>query len=78
MRQEGVVDESFNCGCSMTTRDYGDIYSIPRVPGIYAFHVGGGRVQSISYVGSTGNLRTRVSQHMEYRDSSVTSGLRLR
>ena len=31
MRQEGVVDESFNCGYSMTTRDYGDIYSIPRV-----------------------------------------------
>ena len=58
----------------MMTRDYAEIYSIPRVPGIYAFHVGGSRVKSIAYVGSTGNLRNRVSQHLEYRDSSVTTG----
>ena len=58
----------------MMTRDYAEIYSIPRVPGIYAFHVGASRVKSIAYVGSTGNLRNRVSQHLEYRDSSVTTG----
>ena len=58
----------------MMTRDYTEIYTIPRVPGIYAFHVGGSRVKSIAYVGSTGNLRNRVSQHLEYRDSSVTTG----
>ena len=59
----------------MTTRDYDEIYSIPRVPRIYAFHAGAGRVRSISYVGSTGNLRNRVSQHLEYRDSSVVTGV---
>ena len=58
----------------MMTRDYTEIYTIPRVPGIYAFHVGGSRVKSIAYVGSTGNLRNRVSQHLEYRNSSVTTG----
>ena len=58
----------------MTMRDYTEIYSIPRIPGIYAFHAGAGRVQSIAYVGSSGNIRNRVSQHLEYRDSSVATG----
>jgi hypothetical protein len=58
----------------MTTRDHREIYSIPTIPGIYAFHAGAGRIQSISYVGSSGNLRNRVSQHLEYRDSSIATG----
>ena len=58
----------------MSTRDYHSIYSAPTISGIYALHAGGARVSSTVYVGSTGNIRRRISQHLEYRDTSVATG----
>ena len=58
-------------------RDYSGIYStpIPKAPSVYAFISGGAaRSQHIVYVGSGGKLRDRISQHLEYRNSSVTTG----
>ena len=58
----------------MTLRSYDSLYGAPTTSGIYALYAGEGRITSIVYVGSSGNIRRRLSQHLEYRDTSVTTG----
>ena len=58
----------------MTLRSYDSLYQSPTTNGIYALYAGAGRVTSIVYVGSSGNIRRRLSQHLEYRDTSVATG----
>lgn len=61
----------------MLTKDTREVYErIPvKVPGIYAFRTGAGRVRSTCYVGQSSDLRRRIEQHLEYRNSSVTTGV---
>ena len=46
---------------------------VPRDPGLYAMY-GGLPEGWVAYVGQAGNLARRLAQHLERRDSSVTTG----
>ncbi len=50
------------------------ILELPRASAIYALYGGQGRGSYVAYVGVADNLRTRVSQHLVRRDSSVATG----
>jgi hypothetical protein len=47
---------------------------IPKWEGIYAFFEGDPAKVSCAYVGETGNLNSRIKQHLVLRNSSVTTG----
>ena len=55
-------------------RDPFAIREIPQTPGVYCLLGYSARGAYAAYVGIGGNLRVRVSQHLEYRNSSVTTG----
>lgn len=48
---------------------------VPRVPALYAMYGGSPQRTWVAYVGQGGNLAERLSQHLERRDSSVTTGV---
>jgi hypothetical protein len=47
---------------------------VPRRPALYAMHGGRAGNAWVAYVGIAGNLRQRLVQHFERRDSSVVTG----
>ncbi len=47
---------------------------LPSVPAVYAMYGGRGRGRYVAYVGVADKLRRRVEQHLERRESSVTTG----
>lgn len=47
---------------------------MPNVPAVYAMFGGQGQALYVAYVGVADRLRQRVEQHLEKRDSSVTTG----
>lgn len=55
-------------------RDYSAIGLIPKKPGVYCLLGFSAKGEYAAYVGMGGNLHSRVSQHLEYRNSSVTTG----
>ena len=55
-------------------RNYYDIRKIPKEPGIYCLFGHSERGAYPAYVGKASRLQIRVSQHLEYRNSSVTTG----
>jgi hypothetical protein len=55
-------------------RDYYDVRRIPKEPGIYCLLGHSERGAYPAYVGKASRLQIRVSQHLEYRNSSVTTG----
>ena len=55
-------------------RDYFGIRSIPRAPGVYCLLGFSARGLYPAYIGIASNLLNRISQHLEYRNSSVTTG----
>jgi hypothetical protein len=54
-------------------RDYYDIRRIPKEPGIYCLLGHSERGAYPAYVGKASRLQIRVSQHLEYKNSSVTT-----
>lgn len=48
--------------------------AVPKDPGLYAMYGGVPPRTWVAYVGQAGNLAQRLSQHLERRDSSVTTG----
>ena len=56
-------------------RDFTPVREIPASPGVYCLLGYAVRGAYAAYVGIGGNLRNRVSQHLEYRNSSVTTGV---
>lgn len=55
-------------------RDYSSISLLPRKPGLYCLQGYSAKGLYNAYVGISGNVQNRVSQHLEYRNSSVTTG----
>lgn len=55
----------------ITTQSISDL---PAKPAVYALYGGAGRSSYVAYVGITGNLKNRITQHLVRRDSSVTTG----
>jgi hypothetical protein len=49
---------------------------VPSDPGLYAMYGGLPPRSWVAYVGQAGNLAQRLSQHLDRRDSSVTTGTR--
>src|SRR5215831_10501887 len=47
---------------------------VPKDPGLYAMYGGVSPRTWVAYVGQAGNLAQRLSQHLERRSSSVTTG----
>lgn len=56
------------------TKDVQRVSRVPDVPAVYALYGGRGRSLHIAYVGIAEHLRQRLEQHLEYRNSSVTTG----
>ena len=50
------------------------ISELPAKPAVYALMGGSGRSRYIAYVGIAGNLKSRITQHLVLRDSSVATG----
>jgi hypothetical protein len=50
------------------------ISQTPNHPAIYAIYGGRGGKNQAAYIGISGNLRRRIEQHLEKRNSSVTAG----
>lgn len=50
------------------------IADLPSQPAVYALYGGRGRGLHLAYIGSARDLRTRITQHLIRRDSSVTTG----
>lgn len=50
------------------------IADLPGRPAVYALYGGRGRGLHVAYVGSARDLRTRITQHLIRRDSSITTG----
>lgn len=50
------------------------IADAPNQPAVYALYGGRGRGAHVAYVGSARDLRTRLTQHLIRRDSSITTG----
>jgi hypothetical protein len=48
---------------------------VPRRPAIYALYGGRPKQAWVAYVGIAGNLRQRLVQHFERRDSSIVTGV---
>ena len=48
--------------------------AVPKIPGLYAMYGGVPPRTWVAYVGQAGNLAQRLRQHLERRDSSVTTG----
>ena len=48
--------------------------AVPKNPAVYAFYGGLPPRPRVVYVGQAGNLAQRLAQHLERRDSSVTTG----
>jgi hypothetical protein len=48
--------------------------AVPKKPGLYAMYGGVPPRTWVAYVGQAGNLAQRLSQHLDRRDSSVTTG----
>jgi hypothetical protein len=55
-------------------RDYSSIAALPKVPAIYCLLGYSAKGLYNAYVGISSNLQNRISQHLEYRNSSVTTG----
>jgi hypothetical protein len=51
-----------------------EIKEAPKIPAVYAMMGGTPRTSYVAYVGIAKNLRTRLTQHLVRRDSSVTTG----
>ena len=56
------------------TRSFIEIKNLPQRPGIYGLKSPTDKEGSYSYVGLSGKLRNRVTEHLLRRDSSVTTG----
>jgi hypothetical protein len=57
------------------TRSFDEIKNLPQHPGIYGFKSPTDvKEGSYSYVGLSGKIRNRVTEHLLRRDSSVTTG----
>lgn len=50
------------------------ISELPPAPAVYALLGSSGASKYVAYVGIAGNLRSRITQHLVLRDSSVTTG----
>jgi len=50
------------------------IADLPGRPAVYALYGGRGRGLHVAYIGSARDLRTRITQHLIRRDSSITTG----
>jgi hypothetical protein len=55
-------------------RDFSSISTVPKSPAVYALFGGTQRSKYVAYVGIAGDLRSRLNQHFNLRDSSVTTG----
>lgn len=47
---------------------------LPEEPAIYALYGGQRKALYVAYVGQAGQLRTRITQHLVRRDSSIATG----
>ncbi|HEX8995131.1 MAG TPA: hypothetical protein VF812_03780 [Ktedonobacterales bacterium] len=50
------------------------IADLPGKPAVYALYGGRGRGLHVAYVGTARDVRTRITQHLLRRDSSITTG----
>lgn len=55
-------------------RDYLSISQLPKKPGLYCLLGYSAKGLYNAYVGISSNVQSRISQHLEYRNSSVTTG----
>lgn len=55
-------------------RDYSSISQLPKKPGLYCLQGYSAKGLYNAYVGISSNVQSRISQHLEYRNSSVTTG----
>ncbi len=55
-------------------RDVASVYKTPSVPAVYAMYGGTGSGVYVAYVGSAGELTSRLIQHFVRRDSSAVTG----
>lgn len=55
-------------------RDYSSISQLPKRPGLYCLQGFSAKGLYNAYVGMSGNVQNRISQHLEYKNSSVTTG----
>jgi len=51
------------------------VSDLPTVPAVYAMYGGRGRSLYAAYVGIASNLRSRITQHLVLRDSSIATGV---
>ena len=56
-------------------RSFDEIKHVPQFAGIYGFKGATDKSGSYSYIGLSGKLRDRISQHLLRRDSSVSTGV---
>ena len=56
-------------------RSFDEIKHVPQFAGIYGFKGATDKVGSYCYIGLSGRLRDRISQHLLRRDSSVSTGV---
>jgi hypothetical protein len=55
-------------------RDFSQIYNVPDIPAVYAFHSSGRGKQYVAYVGFAHHLKQRVVKHLIGRDNSNENG----
>jgi len=55
-------------------RDFSQIYNVPDIPAVYAFHSAGRGKQYVAYVGFAHHLKQRVVKHLIGRDNSNENG----
>ncbi len=51
------------------------IANLPNVPAVYALYGGQNRGMYVAYVGLATKLKSRITQHLVNRDSSITTGV---
>ena len=56
-------------------RDFSQIYNVPNIPAVYAFHCSGKGEQYVAYVGFAHHLKQRIVKHLIRRDSSDATGV---
>ena len=56
-------------------RNVSRIKDVPKTPALYALYGGRARNAWVAYVGIAGDLRQRLVQHFERRDSSIVTGV---
>jgi hypothetical protein len=61
-------------GTDANTVIIGQVRHAPGVPAVYALVGGRGAAAHVAYVGIAGELRRRLEQHLDRRNSSVTTG----